>query len=82
MKIYNNFFYDYLDINPELGSFIGNRNYDEYYSISISEEYRNKYYSLCNKYLNKLQKDKNIWRLVQRLDACVLCRECFRVPQR
>ena len=64
MKIYNNFFYDYLDINPELGSFIGNRNYDEYYSISISEEYRNKYYSLCNKYLNKLQKDKNIWVLL------------------
>jgi uncharacterized protein (DUF885 family) len=60
MKIYNKFFNEYLDINPELGSFIGYRKYDEFYSISISKEYRNKYYSLCENYLNKLQKDKNI----------------------
>ena len=54
MKIYNNFFNDYLDISPETGSYIGIRKYDKYYSIDIGQEYRDKYYNLCEKYLNEL----------------------------
>ena len=60
MKIYNKFFNDYLDINPETGSFIGENKYDEHYSISISKEYREKYYHLCQEYLDKLlEEDTN-----------------------
>jgi len=60
MKIYNNFFNEYLNLNPELGSYIGERKYDKYYSIEINQTYRDKYYSLCEEYLNKLEKDKTI----------------------
>jgi len=58
MKIYNKFFYDYINLDPEMGSYIGERKYDKYYTISISQEYRDNYSNLCKEYLYELSKQK------------------------
>ena len=58
MKIYNKFFNDYIILDPEMGSYIGERKYDKYYTISISQEYRDNYSNLCKEYLYELSKQK------------------------
>ena len=80
MKIYNKFFNEYLELNPETGSYIGIKKYNKYYSISISENYRYKYKNLCNKYLNILS-EKKYNNNINKNDIYIKCLKFFLLDE-
>jgi uncharacterized protein (DUF885 family) len=49
-----NYFYEMLEINPQLGSFIGYRKYDDQYANYFSKEYEQKFKQLNMKYARML----------------------------
>ncbi len=50
------YFYELLEINPQLGSFIGYRKYDDQYANYLGKEYNIKFKQLNRKYANILKK--------------------------
>ena len=64
MKLYDLFFEDYVKLNPELGSIMGIRKYDKYYTNNLSDKYIENNKKLLNDYMHKLTKidksEKNI----------------------
>ena len=59
MKLYDKYFKDYLELNPELGSIMGIKKYHKFYTNTLSDEYINKNKQLSKKYIQLLSKLDN-----------------------